>query len=369
MPESFTKGQPIAQLQGQELNCFGAAARVHSSSASRARRSATILPAHRHGRRRHLHRPLAAHRGDQPRPGPHVHEHRHARISGRPSMGSWVTYGLGSEARRPARLRRADLAGQRRPGRSRSPRGSGTAASCPAGSRASQFRSQGRPGAVRAATRAGVDARSSSATSSTPCNALEPAAARRGRRPGDRHAHRPVRDGLPHADRACPALMDLSERAGSTCSSCTAPSGATARSPPTACWPGGWPSAACASSSSTTATGTITATSSGDIAGTAEEVDQAAGRADPGPQAARHARRHARSSGAASSAARRWPRATGRDHHIKGFSMWLAGGGIKRRHHLRRDRRARLQRRRERRSTSTTCTPRCCTCWASTTRS
>ena len=40
------------------------------------------------------------------------------------------------------------------------------------------------------------------------------------------------------------------------------------------------------------------------------------------------------SSGAASSAARRWPRATsrsrtGRDHHIHGFSMWLAGGGIK----------------------------------------
>ena len=23
MPESFTKGQPIAQLQGQQLNCFG----------------------------------------------------------------------------------------------------------------------------------------------------------------------------------------------------------------------------------------------------------------------------------------------------------------------------------------------------------
>ena len=29
-------------------------------------------------------------------------------ISGRPSMGSWVNYGLGSESRRPARLRRAD---------------------------------------------------------------------------------------------------------------------------------------------------------------------------------------------------------------------------------------------------------------------
>ena len=39
----------------------------------------------------------------------------------------------------------------------------------------------------------------------------------------------------------------------------------------------------------------------------------------------------------------------GRDHHIKGFSMWLAGGGVKGGRRLRRDRRARLQRGRERR--------------------
>ena len=35
----------------------------------------------------------------------------------------------------------------------------------------------------------------------------------------------------------------------------------------------------------------------------------------------------------------------GRDHHIRGFSMWMAGGGIKRRHFIRRDRRAGLLRR------------------------
>ena len=35
------------------------------------------------------------------------------------------------------------------------------------------------------------------------------------------------------------------------------------------------------------------------------------------------------SSGAASSAARRWGRGRGRDHHILGFSLWMAGGGIK----------------------------------------
>jgi hypothetical protein len=39
---------------------------------------------------------------------------------------------------------------------------------------------------------------------------------------------------------------------------------------------------------------------------------------------------------------------TGRDHHIKAFSVWLAGGGIKRRHHLGLDRRTRLPLRRGR---------------------
>ena len=36
----------------------------------------------------------------------------------------------------------------------------------------------------------------------------------------------------------------------------------------------------------------------------------------------------------------------GRDHHPNAFTMWLAGGGVKRGHHARRDRRVRLQRRR-----------------------
>ena len=48
-------------------------------------------------RRRHLHHPLDEDRGDQPRPGPHVHEHRHDDL--RPAgMGSWLRYGLGSES-------------------------------------------------------------------------------------------------------------------------------------------------------------------------------------------------------------------------------------------------------------------------------
>ena len=58
---------------------------------------------------------------------------------------------------------------------------------------------------------------------------------------------------------------------------------------------------------------------------------------------------------------------TGRDHNHRGFTMWLAGGGVKGGIGLRRDRRVRLHAPSRTRSTSTTCTRRSCTCSASTT--
>ena len=60
---------------------------------------------------------------------------------------------------------------------------------------------------------------------------------------------------------------------------------------------------------------------------------------------------------------------TGRDHNPHAFTTWLAGGGVKGGVQLRRDRRDRLQGGRRTASASTTCTPRSCTCSASTTRS
>ena len=57
----------------------------------------------------------------------------------------------------------------------------------------------------------------------------------------------------------------------------------------------------------------------------------------------------------------------GRDHHIKGFSFMVAGGGIKPGIDLRHHRRTRLRGRRRIRSACTISTPPCCTCWASTT--
>lgn len=96
MPESFTKGQPIAQLQGQELKVQG-----HLTKFSQHGKSgqwiSDYLPYHRK-----IVDDIAIVRSmvtDQINHDPaHTMMNTGTAISGRPSMGSWVTYGLGSEA-------------------------------------------------------------------------------------------------------------------------------------------------------------------------------------------------------------------------------------------------------------------------------
>jgi len=95
MPESFTQGQPIAQLQGQQLRCF---APQHGFS--------------RHGRHGQEISDLFPHTAsiaddicivrsmetEQINHDPaHTFMNTGTSISGRPSMGSWTLYGLGSE--------------------------------------------------------------------------------------------------------------------------------------------------------------------------------------------------------------------------------------------------------------------------------
>ncbi len=95
MPESFTAGQPIAQLQGQELKCL-----------------APQHPFERFGESQQEICSLFPHIGsiaddicivrsmhtDQINHDPaHTFMNTGSQISGRPSMGSWVNYGLGSE--------------------------------------------------------------------------------------------------------------------------------------------------------------------------------------------------------------------------------------------------------------------------------
>lgn len=96
MPESFTKGQPIAQLQGQELRCLAPQFRFRQHGES-GQWIADILP---HTARiadriciiRSMHT-------DQINHDPaHTVMNTGTSIPGRPSMGSWITYGLGTES-------------------------------------------------------------------------------------------------------------------------------------------------------------------------------------------------------------------------------------------------------------------------------
>jgi hypothetical protein len=95
MPDSYTKGQPIAQLQGQALRCLGPQFKFSRCGES-GQEIADILP---HTQKvaddiaiiRSMHT-------DQINHDPaHTVMNTGVSISGRPSMGSWATYGLGAE--------------------------------------------------------------------------------------------------------------------------------------------------------------------------------------------------------------------------------------------------------------------------------
>jgi hypothetical protein len=96
MPESFTKGQQLAQLQGQELKCLGAMFPFTKVGQNQTEIS-TLLP--------HIGSVIddiclvRSMTTDAINHDPaHMFMNTGSQIAGRPSMGSWVTYGLGSEA-------------------------------------------------------------------------------------------------------------------------------------------------------------------------------------------------------------------------------------------------------------------------------
>jgi uncharacterized protein (DUF1501 family) len=96
MPESITKGQPIAQLQGAKLTCFGPqwGFKKHGKSGIEMNELFTHLPevADDLCVVRSLHTEAINH------DPAHTFMNTGSSVSGRPSMGSWLTYGLGSEA-------------------------------------------------------------------------------------------------------------------------------------------------------------------------------------------------------------------------------------------------------------------------------
>ena len=96
MPESFTKGQQLAQLQGQKLTCQGPQFRFQKFGRNHTELS-ELLP--------HLGSVVddicivKSMTTDAINHDPaHMFMNTGSQIAGRPSMGAWITYGLGCEA-------------------------------------------------------------------------------------------------------------------------------------------------------------------------------------------------------------------------------------------------------------------------------
>jgi len=95
MPESFTAGQPIAQLQGQKLNCFGPQYEFKSWGKSGLKISAAFP--HIGSIADDICIIRSMHTEQINHDPAHTFMNTGTSISGRPSMGSWLTYGLGSD--------------------------------------------------------------------------------------------------------------------------------------------------------------------------------------------------------------------------------------------------------------------------------
>jgi hypothetical protein len=95
MPESFTKGQPIAQLQGAKLNCLGPQHEFKKCGQS-GQEISSIFP-HLSELADELCIVRSMHTEAINHDPAHTFMNTGTTISGRPSMGSWLWYGLGSE--------------------------------------------------------------------------------------------------------------------------------------------------------------------------------------------------------------------------------------------------------------------------------
>jgi hypothetical protein len=96
MPESFTKGQPIAQLQGQSLKCLGPQHAFKSFGQSGQMISEVFPHTGSVADEICIVRSLKTEAINHD--PAHTFMNTGTTISGRPSMGSWLWYGLGAEA-------------------------------------------------------------------------------------------------------------------------------------------------------------------------------------------------------------------------------------------------------------------------------
>ncbi len=96
MPESFTKGQQIAQLQGKELKCFRPQFEFEKFGQS-GQEICSLFP-HIGGVADDIAIIRSMHTEQINHDPAHTLMNTGSIITGRPSMGSWLLYGLGSEA-------------------------------------------------------------------------------------------------------------------------------------------------------------------------------------------------------------------------------------------------------------------------------
>lgn len=97
MPDSFTSGQPIAQLQGQKLKCQGPLTQFRKYGQN-GQTISDFLPFH--AKMADDICILKSMVTEQINHDPaHTFMNTGTAINGRPSMGSWVNYGLGSESK------------------------------------------------------------------------------------------------------------------------------------------------------------------------------------------------------------------------------------------------------------------------------
>ena len=253
MPESFTRGQQLAQLQGQKLLCFGPQHPFQAFGKERTEICALFPHIGSVIDEICLIRSMTTEAINHD--PAHMFMNTGSQIAGRPSMGAWVTYGLGSEADDlPGFVVLTSLGkgGQNQPIAARQ----WSSGFLPSRYQGVQLRAKGDP-VLYLTNPAGRLARAAGRRRRRDQRAQRPVR-HAGARPGDRHPRRPVRDGVPDAGQR-PGADGRSRREPSGRSNSTAAGRAMARSRPTACSPAGWPSAACVSSSSTTRTGTIMA--------------------------------------------------------------------------------------------------------------
>ena len=248
-------------------------------------------------------------------------------LAGRPSLGAWVSYGLGTiNQDLPAFV--VMITGN---GQSLAERQWGTGF-IPSQYQGVKLRSVGDP-VLYVSNPAGFET-SQRARFIQDLERLNQVRVRRHAESRDRDADRAVRDGVPDADvgaRAHRSVEGTGAHLRAVRSRLAESPGPTPR---TVCWHGAWPSAACGSFSSITAPGIITPGCRRRSATTCQQVDQ------PSAGLIQDLKERGLLDDTLVIWAGEFGRTVysqgkltaddyGRDHHPRAFTIWMAGGGVK----------------------------------------